>query len=258
VEAFVLDGAYSAYRGRRHGTPAGDLGADRCVVCVQNHDQVGNRARGERLSALVPFEALKLAAGFLLLPPYLPMLFMGEEYGETAPFLFFTSHRGEELAQRVREGRRAGFSPQVHAHEVPDPQSRETFERSRIDFGQRELPGHRELLQLYRELLSWRRTLGARGRLRAEDVLVLEPADAVAVTLPAPRTHQEFLTIFHFGASPSSASVRIPEGRWQRRWDSSDRRWAGPGSLLPDQLGPGATPRLELNPYSFGVFERAG
>ncbi len=256
-DAFVLTGQYSAYRGRRHGASAGDLGPDHFVVCVQNHDQIGNRPFGERLSALVPFEPLKLAAGFLLLSPYLPLLFMGEEYGETAPFLYFTSHHDPQLGIRVREGRRAGFPGHPNPEKIPDPQSLTTFERSRIDFDRRERPGHRELLDLYRHLLSLRRALGARARWRPEDIRSLGPENSVVVTFPAPGARPAVVVIYHFGTTLGSQLLPFPEGTWQRRLDSSDRRWAGPGSRLPDLVDSGSAQRLELNPFSFGVFDRS-
>ena len=156
TEAFVLSGGYSTFRRRRHGAPAIDLPPDRFVVGTQNHDQVGNRGLGERLAALVPFEAVKLAAGIVLLSPFVPLVFMGEEYGETAPFLYFTSHTDADLAEAVRRGRRAEFSLSESATEVPDPQSEGTFQRSRIHFEQRLAPPHRHVWDLYRDLLRFR------------------------------------------------------------------------------------------------------
>ena len=99
-EGFAYSGEYSKFRRRRHGSSSRDLGADRFVVFAQNHDQVGNRMRGDRLSAAVSFEDLKLAAGIVLLSPYLPLLFMGEEYGESAPFPYFISHSDARLSKR--------------------------------------------------------------------------------------------------------------------------------------------------------------
>jgi maltooligosyltrehalose trehalohydrolase len=256
LNAFVLSGQYSAYRRRRHGTPATGVAADRFVVCVQDHDQVGNRPRGERLGALVPFEGLKLAAGALVLSPYLPLLFMGEEYGETAPFLYFTSHEGAELARAVRDGRRAGFPGRVAPQDVPDPQDVATFERSRLVAGLRERPGHRELLALYRELLALRREVGPRSRWRSEEVVSLGEASEVLVTMPPQEARRAAVVVYHFGRDPLSVRVPFPPGEWRRRLDSADRRWAGPGGRLPDRVvGPSS---CRLNPLSFGVFERAG
>ncbi|MDQ3702362.1 MAG: malto-oligosyltrehalose trehalohydrolase, partial [Chloroflexota bacterium] len=158
-ERYVNDGRYSPHRRRRHGRPAVDVPADRFVVCIQNHDQTGNRARGERLAALVPPEALRLAAAILLLSPYVPLLFMGEEYGETNPFLYFVSHGDPALAEAVRQGRRREF--ETFAGDVPDPQAEATFEASRPGWERAEAPAGVRLRALYRDLLRLRRSEAA-------------------------------------------------------------------------------------------------
>jgi maltooligosyltrehalose trehalohydrolase len=153
---FVHDGTYSAFRRRRFGAPADDVPTDRFVVFDQDHDQVGNRAFGDRL----PQGARPLAAFCTLLSPYVPMLFMGEEYGENAPFQFFSDHIDPGIAKATREGRRAEFASfaAFSKEEIPDPQDRATFERSK-------LTRYRdpELTRLYAELLSVRRRLGPGG-----------------------------------------------------------------------------------------------
>jgi len=148
---YVYDGNYSAFRRHRYGAPADDVPPERFVVFDQNHDQVGNRAFGDRL----PPPARPLAAFCTLLSPYIPMLFMGEEYGEDAPFQFFSDHIDESIAQATREGRRAEFASFAEfEEETPDPQDRATFERSKLT--RRRDP---ELAALYAELLSARRRL---------------------------------------------------------------------------------------------------
>jgi maltooligosyltrehalose trehalohydrolase len=146
---YVHDGTWSAYRGRRFGAPADDLDPERFVVFDQNHDQVGNRPLGDRL----PAEARPLAALCTLASPFTPMLFMGEEYGEDAPFLFFSDHRDDFIANATRNGRRAEFADFSAAtgEEVPDPQAASTFERSRLT--RRVDPA---LADLYRRLLAVR------------------------------------------------------------------------------------------------------
>ena len=123
---FVHDGTWSSFRGRRFGAPADDVQPERFVVFDQNHDQVGNRAFGDRL----PADARPLAAFCTLLSPFVPMLFMGEEYGETAPFQFFSDHIDPEIADATRDGRRAEFAAFASfAEEIPDPQAEQTFLR---------------------------------------------------------------------------------------------------------------------------------
>jgi maltooligosyltrehalose trehalohydrolase len=150
----VHDGTYSEFRKRRHGAPADDVPPERFVVFSANHDQVGNRALGDRL----PVQARPLAAFCTLLSPFTPMLFQGEEYGERAPFQFFTDHIDPEIADATREGRRREFASfaEFSGEQVPDPQDAATFERSKLTrsgepAGLREL--HVELLRTRRELL---------------------------------------------------------------------------------------------------------
>ncbi len=141
-------GQYSSFRKRRHGNSAEGIAPSKFVVCNQNHDQVGNRAAGERLTALVTFEELKLAAGITLLSPFVPMLFMGEEYGEPAPFQYFVSHGDPALVEAVRRGRREEFAAFGWQVSVPDPQDEETFRRSTLDHGLKEREPHKSLFPL--------------------------------------------------------------------------------------------------------------
>jgi maltooligosyltrehalose trehalohydrolase len=154
AEGFVYQGQRSAYRGAPHGTPVSGLAPWRFVTCLQNHDQVGNRPQGERLPTIVPWEALLPASALVLLGSGLPLLFMGEEYGETRPFLYFTSHSDPGLAAAVSEGRKKEFIAKG-AGEVPDPQDPETFLRSKLTH--RRDGRHGALREHYRRLLALRR-----------------------------------------------------------------------------------------------------
>ncbi|MDR3553591.1 MAG: malto-oligosyltrehalose trehalohydrolase, partial [Syntrophobacteraceae bacterium] len=133
-EGYLYSGRYSKFRKRNHGNHSADLASEKFVVASQNHDQVGNRMLGERLSTLISFEAQKLAAAVVLLSPFLPLLFMGEEYGEQAPFLYFVDHTDPELREAVRKGRREEFNGFIWQGEPPDPASMETFLKSRLDW----------------------------------------------------------------------------------------------------------------------------
>jgi maltooligosyltrehalose trehalohydrolase len=151
----VHDGVYSSFRRRRFGAPADDVPPERFVVFSQDHDQVGNRAFGDRM----PAPARPLAALCTLLAPFTPMLFMGEEYGENAPFQFFSDHIEEEIAVATREGRRSEFAAFASfGEEIPDPQSEQTFLDSKLT---RERDP--AISQLYADLLRIRRSLGARA-----------------------------------------------------------------------------------------------
>ena len=156
---FLYAGNYCRHRGRKHGAPPVGLGGDRFVVCIQNHDQVGNRARGDRLGTILGSPAKqRLAASLLLLAPHLPLLFMGEEYGEENPFPFFCSFCGPELVQAVREGRKKEFADfHAGAGEIPDPDAVETFNSARLSWSWPEGTAHAGLRRMYADLLKARR-----------------------------------------------------------------------------------------------------
>ena len=156
-EPFFYARRYSPFRGRTHGRPATDVPRKRFVVSAQNHDQIGNRPEAERLAVLVPPEKLRLAAALVLLSPYVPMLFMGEEYGETAPFLYFTDHGDPALIEAVREGRKREFLEIERHGDPPDAQAEETYQRSRLQWDQRAHEPGALLLRLYTDLAALRR-----------------------------------------------------------------------------------------------------
>jgi maltooligosyltrehalose trehalohydrolase len=155
---FLYAWDYSPHRGRKHGAPADGIPGDRFVVCLQNHDQVGNRASGDRLNVLLGSPAeRRLAAGLLLLSPHLPLLFMGEEYGEENPFPFFCSFGDPQLVEAVREGRKKEFDAFARDREVPDPQAEETFASAKLGWSWPEGTQRAALRRLYRDLLAARR-----------------------------------------------------------------------------------------------------
>src|SRR5262249_21171403 len=161
-QAWVYDGTYSPYRRRAHGRPPVGLSGGHFVVATQNHDQVGNRAAGERSSALMSDGRLRVAAALLLTSPFVPLLFQGEEWGATTPFQYFTGHDDPGLGQAVSQGRRAevsalGWAPDA----VPAPQDPATFERSRLDWTEPGSGRHAGLLAWYRRLIALRRQVPA-------------------------------------------------------------------------------------------------
>ena len=157
TEGFVYDGCYSVYRRRHFGSSSRDLPGGRFVAFIQNHDQVANTGQGARLSHLVSLEHYKIAVALLLCSPSLPLLFMGEEFAETNPFLYFTSHSDPGLARLVSEGRWKEFEEFSIAGDFVDPQSVEAFERSKITWNRLDEPAHRDILQLYCQLIALRK-----------------------------------------------------------------------------------------------------
>jgi maltooligosyltrehalose trehalohydrolase len=234
-DRFVYDGCHSLHRRRRHGAPARDVPADRFVVFVQNHDQVGNRARGERLSVLLPPVRLRLAAALLLLGPYLPLLFMGEEYGETNPFLYFVDHGDAELLEAVRRGRRREFAASHESRELPDPAALETFQRSRLRHARASQPGHAELRALYRDLLRARREEPAL-RPGAAAVYVEHDATAGWIRVHYQANPRPALAAFHLGATPVEVPGPPDARPWRLRLSSDDDAYGGPGRRAPERL----------------------
>jgi maltooligosyltrehalose trehalohydrolase len=158
--AFFHAGTWSSFRQRRHGRPVDRTRTPgyRFVAYLQNHDQIGNRAVGDRLTATLSPGMLRIGATLLLTSPFTPMLFMGEEWAASAPWQYFTSHPEPELAAAVRSGRRREFGSHGWAEaDVPDPQDPETFARSKLDWAERDKPGHAEMLDLYRRLIALRK-----------------------------------------------------------------------------------------------------
>jgi maltooligosyltrehalose trehalohydrolase len=204
---YVYQGQFSAYRQRRHGRPPRGVAADQIVVSAQNHDQVGNRAQGERLSMLLDAARLKAIAALTLLSPFVPLLFQGEEWGACAPFLYFTDHQDPHLGRLVAEGRAREFAGFRWAGAVPDPQAQQTFERSKLDWSELSKPNHAELLEWYRGLIKLRfeKTAGI-GRAKAKVKF-----DAAKRWLRF--EHAGVLALFNFAAVPQR--VPLLAGTWE-------------------------------------------
>lgn len=257
-DRFVLDGRYSAYRRRRHGAPATDVSADRFVVFVQNHDQIGNRAAGERLDALVSFEARKLAAALLLLAPYVPLLFMGEEYGETNPFLYFVSHGDPELIAAVREGRRREFAAFGWQGELADPQAETTFARSRLSWARDASPARRALDRLYRDLLTLRRREPVLRPGAATVTVDADPEAGWVTLLRTGATGPALWAAFNL-AKEETGLAPVPTGtapHWRLALTTADPTYAGPGGVATRLRSPAdaSPPRLLLPLLSAALY----
>jgi maltooligosyltrehalose trehalohydrolase len=210
-DGYVYQGQYSVHRKRRHGRPPVGVRPHQLVVCAQNHDQIGNRAQGERLSMLLKMPQLKAVAALTILSPFVPLLFQGEEWGAQTPFLYFTDHQDHELGRLVAEGRSKEFGAFRWQGAVPNPQDIETFMRSKLNWDELTEAPHAELASWYRELI----------RLRRDKVVVpresgVQP-DTAATNFDA---RAEWLTFVHngvlavFNFSGSAQAVPLPPGEW--------------------------------------------
>jgi maltooligosyltrehalose trehalohydrolase len=236
---YFFIGQHSRYRGRRYGLAPNTSEGRKFVVYAQNHDQVGNRMIGDRLSMLVPHDKLRLAAAAVVLAPFIPMLFMGEEYGEKVPFQYFTSHSDADLIEAVRKGRLEEFDDFEWKGEAPDPHDEETFRRSRLRWENRERDEHRALWLLYRRLFRIRRETPA---LRTLDLRSLEThADDDAGTLLVRRWTASDQSLVAFNFSDRAATLDLPFGvaDWRALIES--------GAAIDDN-------RITLPPLAFSVF----
>ena len=155
--AFVYDGQYSGYRRRHHGRPTNGLSAHHFIHFDQNHDQIGNRARGERLQHLVGLDAAKVSVGLVLTAPYVPMLFMGEEWAASSPFLYFADHEDEQMRRSVAEGRRREFAAFGFEGDVPNPEDAKTFKDSALRWDEQHEGDHADMLAWVKALIKLRR-----------------------------------------------------------------------------------------------------
>ncbi len=253
-EGFVYSGEFSHYRQRRHGTSSRDIPAERFVVFAQNHDQVGNRAKSDRLSRIISLEALKLAAGIVLLSPFVPLLFMGEEYGETAPFPFFVNHSDPELIEATRRGRREEFATFQWEGEMPDPQAEATFSLAKIDHKLKEQGHHRVLFDFHKELIRLRKETPSLSRLSKENLEVKGFEKDRLLYIHRQSENNETVTISSLNQDTATAGIPLPPGYWLKSLDSAEERWQGNGTTIPEKLKSSGEATVTLTPWQFVLF----
>jgi maltooligosyltrehalose trehalohydrolase len=249
---WFYNGQYSENRQRSYGNSPAGISPSRFVVCNQNHDQVGNRAAGDRLNAQINLEAMKLAAGITLLSPFTPLLFMGEEYGETAPFQYFTSHGDPALVEAVRKGRRAEFAAFGWEQEVPDPQKEETFQRSKLNHAEKAQQPHRALLCFYQELIRIRK----KYKLGSPSTQTVEAIGDDAVLITRQTNIDQIALIFNFADRPLDLNRPELSGTWTPVIRSADSQWAGQQENVAPTLTIAESSRLQLSPQSLLVILR--
>ncbi|GAA4411292.1 malto-oligosyltrehalose trehalohydrolase [Nibrella viscosa] len=250
-DAYVYDGQYSPHRNKRFGIKAEANPGKQFVVFTQNHDQVGNRMMGDRLGQLVSFEMQKLVAGAMLVSPYLPMLFMGEEYNEPNPFQYFVSHTDPELAEAVRKGRKKEFA---HFHlegEAPDPTAEETFQQSKLQWERVNQEPHATLFRYYQTLISLRKQHPALRHLNRQHLKV--NVDEANKTLVLHRWHedQHMLALMNFSTEPQHVPFDGFSGQWQKLLNSADTQWGG-AVLSPEFVSSASS--ITLQPESFSLY----
>ncbi len=255
---FVYAGEYSDVHGRSHGTFRTDLPAGRFVVCAQNHDHVGNRKNGDRLGHLVSFDALKLAAGLTLLSPYVPLLFMGEEYAEDSPFLFFTSFGDRHLREAVRLGRVRDFEEFFGPGETPDPEEESTFQASKLHHADREAGQHGVLLRFYTELIRLRKSTAALSHLDKTQMEVIGFERQRVIFMRRWHGESDVCILFNAGSTAANLTIPIPEGNWVCVLNSASTQWSrdSRGEELSDSanIESGTAAAVILAPLSVTVY----
>jgi maltooligosyltrehalose trehalohydrolase len=247
TEGFVHSGEYVTFRHRRHGASSAGLPGQQFVVFNQNHDLPGNRPQGQRLSVLVDHDHLRLAAAAVLLSPYLPLLFMGEEYGEDNPFFFFSDHQDQRLRDELREGRKKEFATFEWGGEPPDPQDEALFIRSKLQWDKRKDGQHRQLLDWHRQLIALRKTHPllkdlSRKNIRAD----LAGRSVLVIHRHSMDNTRQIVVVFNFSDDPVSYQF-IYDGvdRWVRILTSHTQ--------LPELIYTGES--LALPPWSVAAYD---
>lgn len=247
-DSFVYTGQYSQHRKKTFGAVPKENAYSQFVVFAQNHDHIGNRMLGDRISKSVSFEELKLIAGAYLISPYVPLLFMGEEFGEDRPFMYFISHTDSELVEAVRAGRKKEFEyfqRELGADEgeVPDPQSEETFEQCKLNWNFAEDNAKAILFNFYKQLIQFRK-LNPAFQVDERATMKVQSDDSnqtLIIQRFGQRTWETplFCAILNFGSEDAEITLPSQSGYWQKFLDSSEEKWLGPGSNSPFSLTSG-------------------
>jgi maltooligosyltrehalose trehalohydrolase len=213
---------------------------------------VGNRWKGDRLSTLASFEALKLAAGIILLSPSIPLLFMGEEYGADAPFQYFISHSDHDLIEAVRKGRREEFSSFQWSAEISDPQDEVTFLRSKINLDLRHEGKNQTLLQFYQAMIKLRKELYFRPSRDEQAVRIEGFGREKTILIRWEGGQDRVIGLFNFSAKLVNIDVAVDQGDWEKIFSSASEAWGGMGTLVPESIhstGSGGTFVLDADAF---------
>ncbi|HAU32459.1 MAG: Malto-oligosyltrehalose trehalohydrolase [Desulfotomaculum sp. 46_296] len=252
---YTYTGQYSLFRQRRHGRNPVLPDASKFIVFAQNHDQVGNQGQSKRTGATVPFGALKLIAGVVILAPFLSLLFMGEEYGETAPFHFFTDYSDPVLAKAVFKGRKKEISAKGK-NGVPDPQDAATFFISHLDHRLFRCGKHSILFEFYRNLILLRKELPAINESNLQDQEIITFEKERMLYLRRWYGSSEVSTVFTFSEKSVAVDLPLPPEKWLCRLDSADKRWLGDGNTTPVILHSNGGVSLCLPPWACILYEK--
>lgn len=253
-DGFVHSGGWVKFRKRRYGASSAGIDGDKFVVFNQNHDQVGNRADGKRLNMLVDFERVKLATAAILLAPYIPMLFMGEEYADESPFFYFVCHSDKDLIKAVQKGRKKEFAEFGFGDDIPDPQDENNFTQSKLQWNRRNEGHHKIMLAWYKELISLRKKLSPLKEFEKKNVQAeVISENALALFRHSAGMKESIVCLFNF--SEETIQYKLTAGGiCSKILDSKESQWM----LCPEQKA--SSPReinnqtIELMPLSIVIY----
>ncbi|MBI1255839.1 MAG: malto-oligosyltrehalose trehalohydrolase [Chloroflexi bacterium] len=258
-EGFVYTGQYAPNRKRRHGTSSADIPAERFIVFIQNHDQIGNRMPNDRITKIFSHAQFKLAIGTVLISPYLPMLFMGDEYGESAGFQYFIDYEGKDLLEAVRKGRVETFGFLMPpGTEPPDPGAKHSFTMSKLDHSLRDQGVHRVLFDYHKTLIALRKSIPALSEPNKVRLEVQAYGRERVLYLRRWNGDSEIFAALSFSFDPVTIKLDVPGGKWKKQFDSADPRWNADSDLSSKAkahtLKSDGTVELTLPPHSFVLY----
>lgn len=248
-EGYVHSGDYSKFRNRNHGNSSAGYTPDNFIVFSQNHDMIGNRMHGERLITLTSFEKAKLSAAVYLFSPYIPFIFMGEEYGETSPFCYFVSHTDKGLIEAVKKGRKEEFKDFVTDIEPFDPFAIETYDKSKLhgDLYKKDL--HSGMFNLYRDIIAFRKQSSLyNGILRCDFTASLLSSDVIITELK-----EKLIVIYNFSEEEYIYQMK-KHGKWKKLFSSESEVYSGKGDNNPEIVS--SSDEITLKAYGFIVYKK--
>jgi len=234
---FANDGRFSPFRRRNHGSSSEEIEGRKFVVCIQNHDQIGNACRGKRLKSFLDFEQIKVGAALMLSSPAIPLLFMGEEWGATSPFYYFTSHGDPGLAEAVRIGYQKECQDYGFKGEPHNPQDEAVFQASKLDWSEQSEPLHAGLLNFYCDLLTLRRNLPCLGPSNKTLTSVYCDEDPKLLILSRDDGKGNlFVLICSFQDQVDEYEIFLDPGQWQLTCNSAAVKYGGEQIIEPGDL----------------------
>jgi len=256
THGFVHSGEHVSFRKRKHGASSAGISGDRFVAFNMNHDQVGNRVRGERLGQLVDFDKLKIASAALFVSPYVPLLFMGEEYDDPTPFLYFIDHSDKKLIEAVQEGRKKEFAEINPEGEPLDPQAIETFNASILQWDKQRSGHHQLVRKWYQQLIALRKTHGAFKNAKKDSTVVTVLGEAMLVLhRQCEKNNHHLFCLINFSEQEVEYSFPSLTEELRIYMDSKDKKWVlenGYHQSMPATITSAAT--LRLLPVSITIY----